>query len=150
MKNVELFGQTYEVSDYDLVQFDDKKVIAKVKIEKTLTASDIDGIISTAIDGGIGYWARTYRKLMDWDVKPPNMCVSEYLTIRLLNGKSVYFLDAELDETTKIWELTLDMLVNGYAQNYKERPWDNDIEQGDATTCDCIIQYALFGEVVFG
>jgi hypothetical protein len=149
MKIVELFGETYKVSDYDMVVFDDKKVVATALVPKQLTANDIDNIICTAIEGGIGYWARTHRKLMEWDVKPTNMCVSEYLTIRLLSGKSVYFVDSEL-ELEDVWELTLDKLVKGYAQNCNERPHDCDLEQGDATTCDCIIQYALFGELVYG
>jgi hypothetical protein len=42
------------------------------------------------------------------------------------------------------------MLSNGIKLNAIHRPHDADPDRGDATTCDCIIQYAMFGKVVYG
>jgi hypothetical protein len=44
----------------------------------------------------------------------------------------------------------LNGILKGIAQNAKERAWDADHRNGDATTADAIIQYAMFGEIVYG
>ena len=48
------------------------------------------------------------------------------------------------------YDLTLERLLVGIQKNAEERPWDCDLENYDATTCDCIIQYALYDEIIFG
>jgi hypothetical protein len=40
-----------------VLTFDEKKVVATATIQKQLTESDIENIMVTAIEGGIGYWA---------------------------------------------------------------------------------------------
>lgn len=46
--------------------------------------------------------------------------------------------------------LTLDKLMEGVKLNAVNRPFDSDLENADATTNDCIFQYAIFGEVIYG
>lgn len=65
----------------------------------------------------------------------------------LEHGEKIIIGDVESEDE---WELTLEKLLNGIKQNAAERPEDCSIEDGDAITADCILQYALFGEVVFG
>lgn len=142
------------MTEMRLMIFDDKKVVGTAKIEVQLTESDIDTIISNALEGGIGYWARLNNIGEKWDRKPKDRYTSEWVTKLLLDGETVEFEDAEEEfeegEEVERWFLSLDKLIKGFELNYKLRPHDNNLEQGDATTSDCIIQYALFGELVYG
>ena len=76
------------------------------------------------------------------------VCYEDVLVEILEGGKSIWFIDAEDDYER--YELTLDKLLNGIALNAKNRPHDCDIDNGDGITMDCIIQYALFDDVIFG
>jgi hypothetical protein len=137
------------MSEMEFIEFSDKKIVGAY--EKPLTESDVDAIISTALEGGIGYWARLDTSTPGWEDKPDNNFTSEWVTKMLLEGREVKFEDAEdEEEDCSEWVLTLEKLIKGINLNTKNRDWDCDIDNGDATTMDCIIQYALFGEVVYG
>lgn len=128
---------------------DKKKVVGTITIKKSVTVDDVENIMITAIEGGIGYWACLLNDRPEWNDQCKGESTSEFAANLLLKGKSVWFQDAEEDDEAP-WELTLTKLLNGLAQNAKERPHDCDLEQGDATTADCIVQYALFSKVVYG
>lgn len=130
------------------IEFDSEKVVGTAQVEIPLTAKDINTIMVTAIEGGIGYWAVLDNTTPDFKNKPSDTYTSEWVTQLLIDGKTVEFYDVE-DEDER-WTLDLTKLIKGYAQNFKERPHDNSLEDGDATTSDCIIQYALFNKIVFG
>lgn len=138
-----------------MLKFGDK-VVGYAKVELPLKESDIENIMVTAIEGGINYWAGLDNTAEAWAERPKDEPLSMWATKILIDGGSVKFYDVEgggeleEEEDDSEWILTLDKLLAGFAQNYKERPHDNDLEQGDATTADCIIQYALFGQIVFG
>ena len=76
-----------------------------------------------------------------------DICYEEVLVEILEGGKSIWMCD---DEEDKKYELTLLNLLNGIALNCKNRPYDCDIDNGDAETMDCIIQYSLFEDVIYG
>ena len=76
-----------------------------------------------------------------------DICYEEILVEILEGGGSIWFEDAEEDEK---YELTLEKLLNGIKLNVENRPDDCDIDDGDAETMDCIIQYGLFSDVIFG
>jgi hypothetical protein len=143
-----------KMNKFGVVDFDNSEVVATAKIEIGLTASDVDNIMVTAIEGGIGYWARLENDTDEWKDKPENISSAQWATHLLLQGKFVLFSDSEIfDESDPDYvhpPLTLEGLAKGYALNHKKRPWDSSIENGDATTCDCIVQYAIFGELVYG
>ncbi|MEX3625080.1 hypothetical protein [Viridibacillus arvi] len=141
-----------EVNEYGSMKFDREKIVATAKVEISLSENDIESIMVTGLEGGIGYWARLDNSGKDWEEKPKEVAVSHWATELLLQGKTLQFSDAEGDDDESLgdWTLTLEKLANGFALNYKNRPFDNDLENGDATTADCIIQYAMFGKVVFG
>lgn len=137
----------YSITENGLMSFDDSETVAKARIELELTANDIDDIMVTALEGGIGYWAILNNVGEDWESKPKGLPSSQWATKLLLEEKTVYLEEREEDT---IHGLTLQKLIEGFEKNYKERPWDNSIEDGDASTADCIVQYAIFGEVVYG
>lgn len=132
----------------EFIKFDREKVVGTAKVEIGLTAKNIDTIMSLALEGGIGYWAVLNNSTPDFDSKPDNRFTSEWATQLILDGKSIEFYDVE-DENER-WELDLAKIIKGFELNYLKRPHDANLENGDATTGDCIIQYALFGKLVYG
>ena len=132
-----------------MLKFGDK-VVGKVNIEKELTEDDIDTIISNAFDDGIAYWAGVDNKRPEWKDRPKDEYLSSWATKILIDGGNVKLYDVEGTEDDSEWILTLEKLLKGYKLNYDKRPHDRDIETGDAITSDCIIQYALFDDIIFG
>ena len=127
----------------------------EVKITKQYDTNDLVDILSTAMCG-CSYWCSE----LDYDENEyaeakarlkengnDNICFEEVLVEMLESGKSIYFIDCEED---KKYKLTLETLLHGIELNAQERPHDCDLDNGDAITMDCIIQFALFNEVIFG
>ncbi|WP_206459416.1 hypothetical protein [Anaerovorax sp. IOR16] len=144
--NTTLFDKTEY--GYDMKKDTSKKSLV-IQIEKIITYSDIENIVITALEDGIGYWACLNNTTTEWNEKPENMPISQWATELLLTGKSITFDDAEWDNF-KDEKLNLEKLLKGIALNIQERPDDCDLDNMDATTADCIIQFALFGEVIYG
>jgi hypothetical protein len=141
----------FKIDEDGLMEFSDTKVVGYAKVEMPLTEEDIENIIVTAIEGGINYWGHIKRRVIDWTDKPKNVPPSQWATKLLLEGKSVTIVECDEDSDEVVnHELTLEKVIQGFAKNYKERPWDNNIETGDADTASCIIQYAIFDDVVYG
>ncbi len=130
-----------------MLEFTDN-VVGKVIVEIDITENDIENIIVTSFEGGSNYWMGLDNSRSEWKDRPEDEPHSTWATKLLLDGKSVFVYDIEDDKEE--YELTLEKILNGIRQNAKERPFDSDLEKGDATTSDCIVQYALFGEVVYG
>lgn len=110
-----------------------------------ITDETITDIVITAIEGGIGYWAcldNTGDKFNN-----DELCCSEIVAQILLDGGIVWIIDEE-DESTH--HLTLDKLLYGISLNAEHRPFDSDLSNIDSITADCIFQYALFGDVIYG
>jgi len=139
-----------------LLEFSDEKIVATIQVPFKITESDIENIIVTSLEGGSNYWMGIVVTTSEWEDRPKGkdgIPISQWTTKLLLEGKVIQLLDIEDVEDTvhsEEYQLTLEKLLNGIKQNYMERPFDCDIEDGDATTADCIIQYALFGKIVFG
>lgn len=120
----------------------------KAEINVTLTEQDIDDIMVAALEGGINYWCDEAevieeKRVADWGHE------------QIARGGVLVLHDAESDDT---WELNLEKFLNGF-KLWVEVGGDqyNAIEDGkldccniDAGCADEIVQYALFGELVFG
>lgn len=137
----------------------------KVELEVMVMPEDIDDIICTALEGGIGYWACLDNSTEDFKNAPEEETTSETTSRLLKEGKTITLIDEEEDERH---ELTLEKLLAGiklYLED-KKRPYnilaDNlssaeyrkgvyelDCCMVDADVADMIIQYAIFGELVF-
>ena len=105
----------------------------------------IDDIMTTALEGGITYWCD--------DAEVVGEYLGEFANEQISRGGALKLHDSEEDET---YELTLDKFLIGLAKLVGERGLDV-IYQGkidpsniDAEDADTIIQYAIFGEVVYG
>lgn len=126
-----------------------KKVFpVKAEIEVKLAEEDIDDIMVGALEGGINYWCREAevieeKRVADWGHE------------QIARGGVLIIHDAESSDK---WELTLEKFLNGF-KLWLENDGDEygavsggvvDCCNIDASCADSIIQYALFGELVFG
>ena len=109
-----------------------------------LTRQDIDDIMSTALDS-ICYWCRKAEVVGEY--------LGEYASDQISRGGVLVLYDAESPDW---WELNREKFLNG-VKLYFENGCHVQVEDGcidtgdiDANDADCIIQFALFGEVVFG
>lgn len=114
----------------------------------TLTEQDIDCIMTSALESGIVHWCGLIHAVGGQRGKH----LSEHIS---KNGTLVLY-DVESDDR---WKLTLKKFLQGFAlwlKNGGDRHGavaeDGTVDTSniDAAAADCIIQYALFGEVVFG
>lgn len=120
-------------------------------ITKTITEEEIKNLIIDSIETGITYWATLHNDTEQFEkyYDETELTTSEIVAEILLSGGSVKITDIEEGEEPK-FDLTLDRLIVGIQKNAETRPWDCDLENYDGITCDCIIQYAVFDEVIFG
>ena len=109
-----------------------------LKIE--LTPQDINDILCTAIEGGIDYWVDRY-----------GICNMDKATV--IDEKIGYGGVIDLHDGTRWHELTKTKLMQGIQQwidSQTFKPGDAfDIGNIDAGDADCIVQYALFGKLVY-
>lgn len=113
-------------------------------ITTSVSIETLENIVVTALEGGIGYWAVLDNTTKIWDKYDYcDLPCSQAAFELLYNGKSLRFYDTE--DETEVWHLTWKKLIKGVELfgGVKE-------EDIDATVADQIIQYALFGKIVFG
>jgi pyruvate carboxylase len=120
-----------------------------------VTQDDITNIIVTALEGGIGYWACLINDdpvFNDYYNGENNeQTLSEYVADILANGQAIRFYDTDLNygEAEK-WELNNTKLALGIRQYINENGIKHMRESLDSMEADKIIQYALFGELIYG
>lgn len=126
----------------------EKKFTVRPEIVVNLTEQDIDDIMVSALEGGINYWCR------EAEVLEEKRC-AEWGHEQIARGGVLILHDAE---SRNKWELYLANFLNGF-KLWLENGGDvygavNDgkVDCGeiDAECADSIIQYAVFGEVVYG
>ena len=123
----------------------EKKFTVRAEVEVNLTQQDIDDIMVAALEGGICYWCRKAEVVGEY--------LGEYASDQISRGGALILHDAESAPT---WELTLVKFLYG-VKLYFEQGCHGQVEDSAIDTCDidasdadCIVQFAIFGEVVFG
>ena len=122
----------------------------KVEARNTInvTAEDIDDIMCSALEGGITYWCDNAKVVGEY--------LGDYASEQISRGGTLLLFDAEDD---KVYELNRDKLLDGIKIAYENQffsyyEWCNGKEldccEIDAMIADCIVQCALFGEIVYG
>lgn len=118
-------------------------ITAQIRVD--LTQEDIDDIMVGALEGGITYWCSEAEVVGDY--------LGEYASDQISRSGKLILHDAESDDT---WELTLEKFTQGFMK-YLEAGNMECIDGGKVDTCqidanaaDSIVQYALFGQLVFG
>lgn len=120
----------------------------EITIKKTLNITDeqIDDIMCTALEGGITYWCSEAKVVGDY--------LGEYAHEQIARGGQLILSDSE-EGTTH--ELNKEKLLKGL-ELYLSNGGAAEIADGDtidtsevdAIAADEIVQYALFGDVIYG
>jgi hypothetical protein len=109
-----------------------------------ITDEDIDNVLTTALEGGINYWTSTPVKVPEW---PEG---ASYASEVVAKNKPIFIYDADEEE----WlELNLEKILTGIKMFLSERDLACDYLQNgdyDAGDADLMVQYALFGKIVYG
>lgn len=122
-----------------------KKFTVRPEIVVNLTEQDIDDIMCAALEGGICYWCSKAEVIGDY--------LGEYAHEQISRGGALRLHDCESEQ---VYELTLENFLKGvklyFEQGCHVQVEDNTIDTCDidANDADCIVQFALFGEVVYG
>lgn len=119
-----------------------KRFEIHAEIVVNLKMQDIDAIMVTALEGGINHWCDRVEVVGDFLGKYASEQISRNGALKLYGTVG-----------GEVSELTLEKFCQGFRQ-YLEDGFhvavnDNKIDAGDidANDADCIIQFALFGEV---
>ena len=113
----------------------------------TITSEDIDDIMVAALEGGITHWCRR--------VEVVGESLGEYASDQISRGRTLRLFDSESSDT---WLLTRDKFIEGFKLWLESGTCESGVLIGsevdtsgiDAECADAIIQYALFGDLVFG
>ena len=123
--------------------------IVKAELEIVLTQEDIDDIMCGALEGGITYWCNRAEVVGEY--------LGEYASEQISRGGSLRLHDYEAE---KVYELTKKKFLKG-VELWAQKPVGcNCLEHingklridccnADRIVCDAIIQYAVFGEVIY-
>lgn len=116
-----------------------------VTVSIPINAQDVDDILGTALDGGITYWCDEAKVSGEW---PKG---AEFASEALTRGANLELHSREPEEGTDgYFILTMDMFIKGFTSYVAKCGWSGYIDDIDASMADEIVQYALFGKVVFG
>jgi hypothetical protein len=123
----------------------EKTFEVKAEIKIKLTQNDIDDIMSCALDGGITYWCD--------DAEVVGEYLGEFASDQISRGGKLILHDSEED---KSYDFGIDEFLKGIQLYFESggriATEDGEIDIGDvdAEIADCIVQYGIFGEIVFG
>jgi len=122
-----------------------------VTVKHKVTDEDINDIMCTALEGGINCWC-SKAEVIDGDYKG-----AEYASDSLSKGAKLLLHDCEDDHIgdEEKFTLTKEKFMKGfqlYLTNGVEKGRTVYTDPGDIDACeaDCIIQFAVFGEIVYG
>ena len=123
--------------------------IIEIRTEIRLRVQDIDDIMCTALEGGINYWCNSAKVVGEY--------LGEYASEQIARGGELILHDVEGEE---LYSLTLPKLTKGIKRWLEEVGIQSeaidrysvylDCGMIDAEDADCIIQYALFDEIIYG
>lgn len=111
----------------------------KIPYEITITEEDLDYIVDSAINY-CSYWCDS----LDYGKKPKD---NKYMSEALSHGGTLIFgTDEQSEEGGETeFELTTEKLLKGLAETK-----NFDLDNYDGPMADCVLQQALFGEVIYG
>lgn len=125
--------------------------ILEVSFSVFVTDEDIDDIMVSALEGGINHWCA--------EAKVQGEYLGEFASDQISRGGTLLLYDAK---GKKYEELTKEKFLDGLKRYLKHPVYEDTIYPGthedrflvdctliDAPVSDTIIQYALFGEIVY-
>lgn len=128
----------------------------EIKKEMTITTQDVVDYVLCCEAGGFDYWAEICYKDEDYkaakerllgpDKPSADLCYEDVLAEILEHGDKLTVYDRE---GNKEYELTMEKLLNGW-KKYVEKTGHDDFDEYDAADADGILQYAIFGDWIYG
>lgn len=128
----------------------------EIKKELTITTQDVVDYVLCCEAGGFDYWAEICCKDEDYkaakerllgpDRPDADLCYEDVLAEILEHGGKLTVYDREDD---KDYELTMEKLLDGW-KKYLEKTGNDDFDEYDADSADGILQYAIFGDWIYG
>lgn len=154
----ETYGSNSDTDNNDLCRSKEKLngggIMEELKIDTSvgklrITGECIDDIMATALDGGITYWCNKAEVIGEY--------LGEYASDQISRGGKLKLYDYEAETT---YELTIENLIAGIKAlidddsievnlTKRENCFELDEDYLDSTLSDLIIQYAVFGELVY-
>ena len=133
------------------------KLVQSINIELRIliTEEDIDDIMASALEGGITYWCDTAKV-------PEDKRVSKWGHEQIARGGElkIHLIEPFDDNDTEWYTLNKENFMEGLKKYIQNPIYECLVQNGnyleidpgniDAACADTIIQYALFGEEVFG
>ena len=129
-----------------------------VEVKKTIqfTEEDLNDILCSCFEGGCGYWCCVDNTTVGWDEAREKLhlkgntdpTMEDIMLQMLVDGKPIRLIDQEED---KVYSLYMMRFTKGIKMSIENGFWNgNDIWDVDGLVGDAIIQYAVFGEQVYG
>lgn len=118
----------------------------------TLTEEDLSDILCSCIEGGSNYWAQIQNYGKDWEevekTLPEGHTIEDHIMAMWNKGYDLVILDVEEDE---LHYIPFTRFIDAIQSVINDGTWETgDIWDVDGYVGDCIMQYATFGEVVYG
>lgn len=123
-----------------------------LKVSITITDQDLSDILTTALEGGINYWARGVE-VVDRNYRGVASEVLEYGGALFIIGdedaRGYFKKDGLIDKNILINAITKFLKTSPTFIYHSEGEWLLDVGNIDASAADVIIQLAVFGEVIY-
>ena len=116
-----------------------------------LTYQDISDVLCSCIEGGSNYWAQIQNYGPEWDESerdlPEDSTIEDCIMNIWKKGKPLRIVDVEEDEEHEIYFTNF---IDAIQSVIDDGTWNGDLYDADSCVGDCIMQYATFGEVIYG
>ena len=129
-----------------------KAVVSNVH---NFTSEEINDLVSTALEGGINYWCGGAIKVKNEDGTYKGIAKEDehkivYASDLIGYGGELVLYDIE--DESEYWTLNVQKMISGIQLHCTHRgiPLSTLMDNYDADDADCIVQYGLFNEIVFG
>jgi hypothetical protein len=119
--------------------------MAHIKVTMEVLPEQMNDLMVTALEGGINHWCN--KAVIAYVPKNQKENV-KYASDAIGFGGSLILYDAESDDK---WRLTQRNFLDGVRMEVERSgmTFDELYENHDADTADNIVQFALFGEIVY-
>ena len=129
-----------------------------VEIKKTIkfTEEDLNDILCSCFEGGCSYWCCIDNDTMEWDEAKEMLrkngntypTIEDIMLQIMIDNRAVRLIDEEDDV---VLFMTLNSFLKGIELSITEGFWSGEETMDvDGVVGDAIIQYAVFGEQIYG
>ena len=117
-----------------------------------LTYEDLSDILCACIEGGSNYWAQIQNYGPEWDEAedglPEDCTIEDHIMNLWSKGHALHIVDLEEDEEH---EICFADFIDAIQSVIDDCTWSgDDVYDVDGKIGDRIMQYATFGEVIYG